>query len=180
MDTSISAVELDVLLQGLPGVSPVRAQAHLEACMVCLDDQQHHSGVEMQVDGDIDTKLKIIWNGDVTEQIILSWKDEQEATEEGACGLAFLLVLRLTDYTVIERSRKESGFDYWLGYGDDLPFQRSARLEVSGIRHDNNQKELKARVRKKIKQVEKYPNPLPAYIVVVDFGEPRSRMVLRS
>jgi len=37
---------------------------------------------------------------------------------------------------VIERSRKGTGFDYWLGSADEvgeLPFQNKVRLEVSGI-----------------------------------------------
>ena len=60
----------------------------------------------------------------------------QEATEWGACGVAILVVNQVTGKVVIERSKKGTGFDYWLGDNDDgdsLPFANSARLEVSGI-----------------------------------------------
>jgi hypothetical protein len=45
---------------------------------------------------------------------------------------AILLMRALTGYTVIERSRKGTGFDWWLGTEDNL-FQGKVRLEVSGI-----------------------------------------------
>ena len=49
-------------------------------------------------------------------------------------------------YTVIHRSRKGTGFDYWLGdekNEDELPLQSKARLEVSGIRRaDAKESEL--------------------------------------
>jgi hypothetical protein len=47
-----------------------------------------------------------------------------------------MLIRQLTQFTVIERSRKGTGFDYWLGSEDEageLPFQNKVRLEVSGI-----------------------------------------------
>src|ERR1035438_522994 len=34
---------------------------------------------------------------------------------------------------VVLRSRKGTGFDYWLGKGGDAAFAAKARLEVSGI-----------------------------------------------
>jgi len=40
-----------------------------------------------------------------------------------------VLILQLTNLTVIERSRKGTGFDYWLGIQDStatMPFQRIA------------------------------------------------------
>jgi hypothetical protein len=42
-------------------------------------------------------------------------------------------VLELTDYTIVERACKGTGFDYWLGDEDDDLFQWKARLEISGI-----------------------------------------------
>ena len=65
--------------------------------------------------------------------------DLQDATEAGACGLAILLVQLFVGYTVVERSVKGTGFDYWLGSENDALFQNKARLEASGIlRGDQN------------------------------------------
>lgn len=65
------------------------------------------------------------------------WNDQEYTTEQAAYGIALLLLSKLTEFTVVERSRKGTGFDYWLGKptdSSDLPFQKSMRLEVSGIR----------------------------------------------
>ncbi len=51
-------------------------------------------------------------------------------------------------------------------------FQNKARLEISGIRH-GNQNSVKTRVREKLKQTEiSDETELPAYVVVVEFGLP--------
>jgi hypothetical protein len=52
---------------------------------------------------------------EVTEQLRLCYNDPEEATEFGACGVAILVLLELTGLRVVERSRKDTGFDYWLG-----------------------------------------------------------------
>ncbi|MEB3337992.1 MAG: hypothetical protein VKJ46_11045, partial [Leptolyngbyaceae bacterium] len=85
--------------------------------------------------------------------------------------------LKLTNLTVIERSRKGTGFDYWLGIQDSasiLPFQRMARLEVSGIRK-GHQGQINARVKQKTEQTRPSDaQGLPAYIIVVEFSRPIS------
>ncbi len=91
--------------------------------------------------------------------------------------MAILIILALTDYTVIRRSRKGTGIDSWLGYQDaDYPFQDAARLEVSGIRRGND-RILNARVSQKIRQTQPSDGALPAYIVVVEFSSPYARLV---
>lgn len=85
--------------------------------------------------------------------------------------------MKLTDLTIIERSRKGTGFDYWLGNQDStaiLPFQHMARLEVSGIRK-GNQSQINARVKQKTEQTgASDAEGLPAYIIVVEFSRPIS------
>ena len=109
-----------------------------------------------------------------------SWNDAEYTTEQGAYGVAILLVLGLTEYTVIEKARKGPGFDYWLGRAEDsegLPFQNVSRLEVSGIRSGDDSF-VRARVNEKLKQVAPSDSSdLPAYVVVVEFGSPLSQVV---
>ena len=97
--------------------------------------------------------------------------------EYGACGIAALLVDSMTEYTIIERSQKGPGFDYWLGKkGTNTPlFQEKARLEVSGIRKGESSG-IEARVRQKEKQITPSDGSLPGIIVVVEFSSPRARM----
>lgn len=96
----------------------------------------------------------------------------EEATEYGAVGIAILLLLRHTEHAVLKRARKGTGFDYWLGSADEHPFQHKARLEVSGLLKGSASK-LRARVRQKVEQTKLSARPLPAYIVVVEFGTPQ-------
>jgi len=129
------------------------------------------------VSGISNTAFQVQWEGEVTEQLRNTWNDEQEATEFGACAIAILLVLELTPYTIIRRSRKGTGFDYWLGYkAMEKPFQDAARLEISGIlAGDSNA--VKARIAKKKRQTTPSNGMLPAYIVVVEFSKPLSHVV---
>ena len=78
--------------------------------------------------------LPLTWPA-TTDQARNCYNDRQFAAELGAYGIAVLLVERLTDLTVVERSRKGTGFDYWLGpKGRAQPlFQDKQKLEVSGI-----------------------------------------------
>ncbi len=101
-------------------------------------------------------------------------------TEFAAYGIAFLLIRDLTEYTVILRSRKGTGFDFWLGKEegeDDLHLEDKARMEVSGIRK-GDESLVKARVNQKLEQVKLSDRlGLPAFVVVVEFSQPLSQVV---
>ena len=136
------------LALGLPAITPSFGAALAEACAVCLEEQKHPQGVEITVDGDFNAKFKLFWQP-VTEQMLRCWNDEEFTTEQAAYGIAFLIIRELTDLTVIERSRKGTGFDYWLGTFDTDEgqlFQNKVRLEVSGIRKGDSSR-VKARLK---------------------------------
>lgn len=81
--------------------------------------------------------LNLSYSGNqLPKHLLRCWNDEEFTTEQAAYGIAFLIIRELTDLTVIERSRKGTGFDYWLGTTTDegQPFKNKVRLEVSGIR----------------------------------------------
>ncbi len=169
-------LNLQSLNQGLPAITPAFGSAIAEAAAICLTDEAHQPGVTLEVKGEFSTQFKLDWQP-VTEQTRRCWNDQEYTTEQAAYGIAFLLILQLTNLTVIERSRKGTGFDYWLGSQDSaitLPFERMARLEVSGIRKGNRSK-INARVKQKIEQTgASDPEGLPAYIIVVEFSRPIS------
>ncbi|MBI5676556.1 MAG: hypothetical protein HZC48_12170 [Nitrospirae bacterium] len=167
-------IELEKLREGMPSVPPEYGACLAQAASVCLEDQGHSIGVEFNVSGDFDEKYTIHWK-EPTEQIRRCWNDYEVTTEHGAYGLAFLLVKNLTQFTVIERSRKGTGFDYWLGTEEQL-FKNKARLEVSGIRC-GDERLIKARLKQKINQTKPSDGTLPAFIIVVEFSKPTSAMV---
>ena len=84
--------------------------------------------------------LRITWNEAVTQQMKNTWYDRREASEMGAAGVAILVILSFTDYTILRRMDidEDTGMDYWLSkssVGDDLTenfLEGDARLEVAG------------------------------------------------
>lgn len=164
-------LDLNDLSKGLPGVTAPVAVSYCEAAAVCLHIQDHHPTTNLLISGNSQKTIELDWTP-VTDQQLRAHNDLQDATEEGAYAISFLLALQETDFTVIERSRKGTGIDYYLGY-DDNAFQHSARLEVSGIACATPQSFV-SRISQKSKQAAKIDEGLPSYICIVDFGQPHS------
>jgi hypothetical protein len=167
------------LAEGLPAVTPAFGATLAEAGAVCFVDQDHSNGVELKIDGTFTAKYKVYWQ-EVTDQMRRCWNDPEVTTEHAAYGVSFLLIRNLTEYTVIHRSRKGTGFDFWLGKEkgeEDLRLETKARLEVSGIRKGDDNL-IKARMVQKLDQIKLSDSlGLPAYVVVVEFSKPLSQVV---
>ncbi len=150
-----------------------------DAATVCLDDQGHLECVALQIDGIQSCEIELRCNA-IDDTIRRFNADQEVATEYGAYGIAALIMPRLTNLTIIERSVKGKGFgfDFWLGSIDDLDtlFQRKARLEVSGIRK-GSKTIMQSRVNMKLKQISPSDTVAPGYVAVVEFGTPRARVV---
>jgi hypothetical protein len=178
----IHVLNLQSLSQGRPAITPAFGAAIAEAGAICLTDEAHEPVVVLEVEGEFSSTFKLDWQP-VTEQSRRCWNDAEYTTEQAAYGIAFLLILQLTNLTIIERSRKGTGFDYWLGNQDvdtTLPFQRMARLEVSGIRK-GNRGQINARVKQKSEQTRASDlQGLPAYIIVVEFSHPISIIAVKQ
>ena len=174
-------LDLTELANGTPGITPDFGKMLSEAAIVCLEDQSHSSGVLMNLLGIYDNiRCLIEWNNG-TDQMRRCYNDKQFATENGAYGIAILLIQEIMDLTALQRSRKGTGFDWWVGGKDqnDAPFQNSARLEVSGILNGTHS-DISGRVRQKIRQTTLSDGTsLPAIIIVVEFGMPCSRVELK-
>lgn len=167
-------LDLNTLGRGLPAITPAFGQALAEAGGVCLEDRGHAQGAQLQVQGYASKSHALVWPA-VTEQALRCWNDPEVATEHGAVGVAVLLAKNEIGCSVIERSRKGTGFDYWLGEEGDGVFQNKARLEISGIRQ-GDEKQLRARVKQKITQTDPSDGVLPAFVIVVEFGCPAAEV----
>jgi hypothetical protein len=169
--SQVCSLELGRLREGYPCLTPESGLRLARAGSICLEERKHTRGVSLGVTGDYKTEVSLGWP-ETNEQVRREWSDPQEATENGACGIAILLVGVLTDYHVVQRSWKGTGFDYWLGLKDDLMFQNAARLEVSGIRKGGI-KLIESRVNTKMNQVKRSDSlKIPAFVVVVEFDCP--------
>lgn len=150
----------------------------VQAAVVCLADRGHASGARLTVDGSFTAAFAVTWAESATEAVRRFWNDLEEATQQGAYAVAILLIRAMTGYTVIERSRKGTGFDWWLGTDDNL-FQGKARLEVSGILRGST-KRVNSRLKARLEQTRRSDEgALPAYVVVVEFGTPRAKVAQR-
>lgn len=154
-----------------PGITPEMGAFAAQAAAVLLEYNKHKSGVAMEVVEKRKNKYTVLWPKLHTDAQ-RTHNDLQEAAEQGAYGVAFLLAEEFTQFKVIERSRKGTGFDYWLGTGDEHPFQQAARMEVSGIVEGEDK--IDSRVRTKMRQTDASKGKLPAFVAVVEFGLPKS------
>jgi hypothetical protein len=147
-----------------------------EAAAVCLEENAHTSGVALAVDGMSKETFELNW-ATLRTAHRKTYADLQDATELGAYGVALLIVRQLTGKTVVERSVKGGGFDWWVGDPDPsgLPFQGKARLEVSGILKDRDGS-LNPRMKQKRNQTDPSDSLGPAILAVVDFGQPRAQV----
>lgn len=172
-----------VLDVNMHGITSVQAQYHLEACLVCLDYHQHQTGVLLKIEDRKSEIIQLNWSRTVTDKIRRSWDDLQDATEHGAIAIAVLLLVERTNYSIVARTVKGNGFDYWLS--DDTSFEDneliptgSARLEVSGILTQTKNNTILSRINRKEKQVSSSDNSnFPAIILVVEFSHPEAHLV---
>jgi hypothetical protein len=164
---------------GLPAISVAKGQALAEAAAVCLEHQHHKSGKTMKVAGMRIAEYRLTWPS-VTRQMRMTHNDLQEATADGACAIAISLARDLTGLSIIERSRKGTGFDYWLGKDAGTLFQNKSRLEVSGILK-GDKTTIERRLRRKLTQTKRSDvSNLPAFVCVVEFGTPQAHLVKRE
>ncbi|MDR1201838.1 MAG: hypothetical protein LBL58_09460 [Tannerellaceae bacterium] len=169
------SINLQNFKRGFPGLDPISANYCYVACMVCLHRNNHSDGVLLDLKGDIVATIILQWEDYFNDQIDRAWKDQEYTTEHAAICISAMLVKECTDYTIIERSRKHTGFDYWLGKENDIPFQKSARLEISGIFQETEQNNVEKRFQIKKKQTEQSDKlQLPAYISIIEFSQPRA------
>jgi hypothetical protein len=177
ISTGGRALHLLSLAEGALGVTPAFGLFMAEAASVCFAERGHRSPVKLQVEGDLSAVFGVQVL-EVTRQMRNAHHDQDEATEYGACAVAALILRDLMGLTVLRRSKKGTGFDYWLAPETSPLFRNASRLEVSGIRR-GGEREIRARVRAKERQLAQSDASLPIYIAVVEFGSPRVRVVMR-
>ncbi len=134
------------------------------------------SPTQMDVVGDLDVEAEVHWDAP-SDQSCRCWNDDEYATEHGAYGVAALLV-ESCGLEVVQRSKKGTGFDFWLGSAkpNGALFQGLIRLEISGVRCGGDS-QVESRVRQKLKQTDRSDGTFPAIVVVVEFGRPFAKIV---
>ncbi len=171
-------LDLNQLGDGLPAITPSFGKALAEAAGVCLESQGQAQMTRLTIRGHVSVERPLVWP-QVTEQTRRTWNDTEEATEYGATGIAVLIARQELGYFAVERSPKGTGIDYWLGEeSDSISLERKARLEISGIRNGSSNM-VRNRVREKLRQATPSDGPLPAFVIVVEFGTPLAEVQMK-
>jgi hypothetical protein len=171
----------DELREGKLGLSAVYGSFLVEGAACCLHKNGHHSPGSLVLTVEESLMTSLIWKK-VGAELDSTWADLKEAAEYGAYAVAIVVCLKLTNFPRVGRCAQEgTGIDIWVTDDADERgiFQRAARLEVSGILRDD-QNRTKARLKQKHLQTKRSDETtLPAYVAVVEFGSPEIRMQKR-
>jgi hypothetical protein len=132
---------LETLSERIPVIPDEAVGFYKQNCMVCFHLNGHKSGVVLNVDfnGSF-IPFQVHWVGEVTEQLERAYRETTRVTDFAACAIALILTRELTDFTAVEQSCIGTTIDYYLSpqkRDDDLIFNFTARLEVSGILAEN-------------------------------------------
>lgn len=168
-------LDLLKIKEGLPGMHPDLCSHYYSACMTTLHRSGHQDGVQMELKGDRKANISLRWDDYFDDMIDRSWKEINYCTDHAAVCISCLLAVNETEYTVVERSRKGDGFDYWLGHKSDILFKRAARMEISGILSESATNTIERRLNIKMRQTEQSDSTgLSAYISIIEFGKPKA------
>lgn len=167
-------INITSIKKGLPGITPVAASQLYETFEVCMHISGHKEKTPLAMAGMTNESIGLLWTDEFNSQKERAYADMQYTVEHGAVCLSVILSTTLTPYTVIERSRKGTGVDYWLGDKASVLFQKKARLEVSGILKGGDAA-LNRRFASKVEQTQQSDDSqLPAYISVIEFSNPKA------
>lgn len=179
-------LDLEKLFTDLPVMTEWRAGECYSALLVCLEHHNHQSGTQADLCNLDETlaALELVWSKPIDDNDRRNWGAPRNAVEDAAEGIAWLIIHRFTEYTVIERSNIGSGVDFWLGDKEDVGnlvfHQRKARMEVKGRGNLPYESQIRQVVDDALEQTTRSDyTGLPAYIVVTEFGRPVIYLVQR-
>lgn len=165
---------LDNIKSGHSGITATEGAVLVENAVVAMHKAQHKSPLSMTLSGMNTQPCNIEWNTNVSEQMLRTHADEEVNTERAAVCMSVLLTKELTGLTILQRSCKGTGFDYWLSDNDTSYFPK-AILEVSGIASETQGNTLSRRIEVKKQQIEKSKDlGLPGYISIIEFSTPKA------
>ncbi len=156
--TETILLDLDDLNSNIPALTDSFAKLMQEAVIMCMKPYSHTSGISYNL-RDFDqvlVEVKIKWKTLYSERIRSAFGTPRNAAERAGEGIAILIILARSDYTVIERSRIGDGFDFWLSRSDEddqFPFQYEAGLEAKGLSYAQYPSQIVRAVNKGIEQI---------------------------
>lgn len=151
------------------GVTDGPSLAYAEAAAVCLD--RHHAPIAefRLLDGDAEEVVDATWMPP-DDRIRSAWANRDDATRDGAYGMAIAAVELRRDLFAISRAETRTGADYYLAPAGRLPddLEEAVRLEVSGV-DAGDEKAIMKRLSEKVQQARAGASNLPAIAAIVGF-----------
>ncbi len=178
-------LDLDKIHESIPTMAKSLADYMYDAAVFCFHHHSHSPGKRCEVRSLEETIeiASLVWTRQITDRIVNAFGDTGYAVEFAAEGIACLTIQEFAAYTVIERSQRNEGVDFWLAESrdeDNFILQRAARMESKGITEARYPSDIKARVDEGAKQSKRSDETgLPAYIIVTEFSNPVIVMVQR-
>jgi hypothetical protein len=169
-------------IYNVPCLSEPMKEFLLEALLLVLTENAHDITTQLSIkiiEGEYNEFTLIFNTGIISEKAKKCWEIEQ-ATEKAAECIALIICSKLTKYHVIRRSRRKTGFDYWIGDEEEGLFQDRARLEISGIFKGTTKLVEKRFKEKSIQTHQSDDMGLPAYISVTEFSKPMTQFGLKK
>lgn len=173
-------INLDILKEGLPGITAATGSFIHEAILVAMAKHGHQTGVILKIEGTFQENFILTWQKNPSKKVINAWKNDADIASYAAVGLSLLLMIALTTFKTFELAEYGTGIDYWMDEHLSVAskvFKRKARLEISGIFKETKSNSIQMRVNLKKKQIKKSDSTkLPAWIAIVAFNEPKSKI----
>ncbi len=187
--TEVQSISLEPLRNGIGRYVAERSQGDYLAAIVAFDQMGYDDNKLCEVKDYDELKLVIAfeWSTEINDDMRDSMNDSDLA-EDGAVGIALILIDTFTKYTVVERAIEGSGVDFLLGDKETFDVSNrkdfgipTARLEVSGMLKAKPRSRFRTRINEKVKQSkESDSDGTPAYVIVVEFGTPMINCTRRT
>jgi len=179
----MQTLNISELNNGLPTITSAYGQEMAEAAAFCLTKNSHQSSncilTCMKTSKNDIESFQLFWD-ELDPRVESTYGDLDEATEYGAMGIAILLSIKLTEYSTVKRSMKETGIDFWIGDKDDNMFQGKARLEISGI-FNGTETQFNTRIKQKFKQTDiSDSSGFDCFVSVVEFSRPMASFLTKK
>ncbi len=187
--TEIRTISLEPLREGIGRYVADRSKGDYLAAIVALDQKGYEENQECEVKDYNELKFVVAfeWCTEINDVMRDSMNDSDLA-EDGAVGIALMLIDTFTKYTVVERAVEGSGVDFLLGDKESFDVSDrtdfglpTARLEVSGMLRAKPKSRFRTRINDKVKQSkESDSDGTPAYVIVVEFSTPMINCTRRT
>ena len=110
---TIKNIELVNTLDYGSYILPNMYSYYAEAAAICLEENNFNGEASLHIEGKHTAIFRLTWNS-LSDRVKDMHNDLVYETEYGAYCIAFLIIHYLTDYKIIRRSKRKTGFDYWL------------------------------------------------------------------